>query len=141
VEKMTPRAMVEAYPDLAAWVDSMFVEQTYYSGLHYAFLQQLADKNIAGAWESFAGRALAVWGKADFISGEEDHALIARIVNARSPGNGEFVALDNSDHGFYEAATPEESFASWGQPGRALNPAIVTLLREWSDRALAGPKD
>jgi hypothetical protein len=58
-------------------------------------------------------------------------------VNARRAGFGEFVALEASDHGFYRAATPEESFAQWGTPGRLLNPAIVETLREWSERAIA----
>lgn len=134
VEKMTPSEMLAAHPDLQAWVDSSFVEQTYYSGLHYRFLQQIAEKNLAAAWEAYPGYALAIWGKSDFISGKEDHALIAAIVEAHNAGHGEFVALQDADHAFCVAATPEESLAEWGQPGREANGAIVGLLREWAAR-------
>lgn len=131
---MTPDELANARPEMSGWVDSTFVERKYSSGLHYTFLRQLNAKNVAAAWTAFPGWALAIWGKSDFISGEGDHALVAHIVNARNPGRGEFVALENSDHGFYEAATFEESIQSWGKPGRPLNTAIVETLRAWSEK-------
>ncbi|MFN0151870.1 MAG: alpha/beta fold hydrolase [bacterium] len=131
---MTPDELATARPEMSAWVDSTFVERKYSSGLHYNFLRQLNSKNLAAAWEAFPGWALAVWGRSDFISGEADHALVAQIVNARNAGRGEFVVLENSDHGFYEAMTFEESIANWGKPGRRLNPAIVETLRAWSEK-------
>ncbi len=133
-EKMSPKEMVRQHPELRGWVEESFTDETYYSGLHYRFLQQLSDKNLAAAWEAFPGSVLAVWGKADFLSGEVDHRLIARIANARRAGSGEFIALDDSDHGFFKAGSAEESFKGWGNWGRERNWAIVSVLRDWAAR-------
>ncbi len=137
---LTPQQAIEQEPPLRAWADSNLTRDTYYGGLHYRFVRQLAAKSLGGAWAAFPGYALALWGRADFISGEEDHELIARILNRTHPGHGEFRALDGIDHGFYRAADRKESFAKWGKPGEEFNPEIVAVLREWSDRVAAAAK-
>jgi hypothetical protein len=138
IEKMTPSEMLAAHPNMQSWVDSSLVEGKYTSGLHYTFVQQLTDKNLAAAWDAWAlasaGHALAMWGSAEFITGRDDHELIARIVNARAPGRAEVVVFDGVDHGFFEAATPAASFAEWGKPGRTQSPRILEALRAWSER-------
>jgi len=134
---LAPREAIEKEPALRTWVDSSLTRETYYGGLHYRFVRQLAAKNLGAAWTAFPGYALALWGRSDFISGEADHQLVARIVNRAHPGHGEFRALDGIDHGFYRAADQKESFAKWGQPGSEFNPEIVAALREWSDRVTA----
>ena len=131
---LAPRQAIEREPSLRAWVDSSMTQDTYWSGLHYRFVQQLASKNLGAAWTAFPGHALAIWGRSDFISGEADHQLIARIVNRAHPGHGEFRALEGSDHGFYRMKDQKESFEKWGRPGSEFNPEIVAVLREWSDR-------
>ena len=138
---LAPGEAIEKEPALRTWVDSSLTRETYYGGLHYRFVQQLAAKNLGAAWTAFPGHALALWGRADFISGEEDHRLIARIVNRAHPGHGEFLALDGIDHGFYRAADQKESFEKWNRPGAEFNPEIVTALREWSDRVAARAGD
>jgi pimeloyl-ACP methyl ester carboxylesterase len=138
---LAPREAIGKEPALRRWVDSSLTHETYYGGLHYRFVQQLAAKNLGAAWTEFPGYALALWGRADFISGEEDHRLIARIVSRAHPGHGEFMALDGIDHGFYRAADQKESFEKWGRPGAEFNPEIIAALREWSDRVAARTGD
>ena len=129
---MTPEQTLAEHPELARWFRESLVDMKYTSGLHYRFVQQLAAKNPALAWQNFEGYALAAWGKAEFISGEGDHRLIADIVNRHHPGHGRFVAVDDSDHGFYRAKDAADSFANWGRPGREVNPAFANLLSEWA---------
>ena len=83
---------------------------------------------------------LAIWGKADFASNEDDHALIARIVNRDHPGQGTFLAMDGIDHGFNRAVTRRESFerGQSRQPGQ-FNPAILDVCRAWVDKTAASP--
>lgn len=138
---LTPREAIEREPSLRAWVDSAMTRETYYAGLHYRFVRQLASKSLGAAWSAFPGYALALWGRSDFISGEMDHQLIARIVNRAHPGHGEFRALDGSDHGFYRASDQRASYETWGRPGAEFNPEIVAVLREWSDRVAARSPD
>jgi hypothetical protein len=95
-----------------------------------------SSRNLGAAWTEFTGYALAIWGRSDFISGEDDHRLIARIVNRSHPGHGEFRALDGIDHGFYRRSDQKESFENWGRPGSEFNPEIVAVLRE-SNRVAA----
>jgi hypothetical protein len=102
------------------------------------YFQQLLTKSIGQAWQRFDGHALALWGKSDFISGEDDHALIARIVNSSHPGHGQFLALDAIDHGFYQSPSREESFKSFRKPDREFNPAFLDALREWSTKVCGG---
>lgn len=141
-EGLDPGAALARRPSLRAWEDSSLTQATYYSGLHYRFVQQLAAKNLGRAWERFTGDALALWGQADFISGREDHRLIAEIVNRTHPGHGEFREVEASDHGFFRMNDMPDSFAHWGKPGAEFNPAIVGVLREWSERvAGAGARE
>jgi hypothetical protein len=134
---LSPAEVGAKHPELKAVVDGTFQEGEYYSGCHYTFFRQLANKNVAAAWEKFPGRVLAAWGKSDFISAEDDHRLIAQIVNKQHPGHGEFVVLEGIDHVLNRAATPEESFAAHGKPGAAFNDLIVKTLREWSTKVIS----
>ena len=111
-EGLTPEQTAAKYPELRPMIEGSFEGGTYYSGCHYTFFRQLANKNVAAAWEKYDGNVLAIWGKADFISAEDDHALIAKIVNRWHPGHARFLALDGIDHVLHKASSPEESFAT-----------------------------
>jgi dienelactone hydrolase len=134
---MTPEQTLAEHPELERWFRDSLVEMKYTSGLHYRFVQQLAAKNTAQAWQNFDGYALAAWGAAEFISGQDDHRLIAEFVNARHPGHGRFEVVEQSDHGFYRAQDAKDSFAHWGRPGREVNPAFANLLAEWAREVVA----
>jgi pimeloyl-ACP methyl ester carboxylesterase len=133
-EKMSPKEIIARYPRLGASVEQTITDDQYFVDRSLTFFRQLADKNLGAAWESFDGHALAIWGKADFVSNEDDHALIARIVNRDHPGRGTFLALEGIDHGFNRAASPRESFERGraGRPGE-FNPAILEACRVWVD--------
>ncbi|HET7250141.1 MAG TPA: alpha/beta fold hydrolase [Gemmatimonadales bacterium] len=135
-EGLSPREMSERHPELAPWVDSSMTNATYYAGCHYRFFQQLAAKNLAAAWARYPGYVLSLYGRSDFLSGEEDHALIARIVNQAHPGHARFQAIDGIDHAFRREATQAGSFATWGQPGAPFDDRVVQALRAWSDEVV-----
>jgi pimeloyl-ACP methyl ester carboxylesterase len=137
-EGKTPEEIAAAHPELRGRLDESLAEGKYYAGRHYAFFRQLAGKNLAEAWEKFDGHALAVWGKSDFVTSGDDHALIARIVNHAHPGRGTYLALDGIDHGFYGASSPEESFGRSGQPGEP-HPGFLDALRGWVAKRVDEP--
>lgn len=132
-EKLSPEETAAKNEHLAAWVESTFQEGKYFSGCHYKFFQQLADRALGEAWADFPGQVLSLWGEADFIAGSADHALIAEIVNRSHPGRAEYRILKGIDHNFNTAATPVESRSRFGQPGGRFNPQIVETLRAWSE--------
>jgi uncharacterized protein len=134
-EKKAPKEIVERYPHLRDRLDQTITEDRYFFDRSLTFYRQLASKNLGAAWESFAGYALAIWGKADYVSNEDDHALIARIVNRNHPGQARFVALEGIDHGCNRAASRDESFqrGQSRQPGE-FNPAVLELARAWTEK-------
>jgi pimeloyl-ACP methyl ester carboxylesterase len=139
-EKKSPKEIIERYPNLRERLEQTITEDRYFFDRSLTFFRQLADKNLGAAWESFGGRALAIWGKADFVSNEDDHALIARIVNRDHPGHGTFVSMDGIDHGFNRAGSPRASFerGQASEPGE-FNPAILDICRTWVLKAAAQP--
>ena len=139
-DNKSPKEIIELYPHLRERIEQNITEEKYFFDRSLKFYRQLAAKNLGLAWESFSGHALAIWGRADFVSNEDDHALIARIVNQEHPGHGTFVAMDGIDHGFNRAATRLESFDR-GQSGRPaeFNPAILDVCREWVEKTAAPP--
>jgi dienelactone hydrolase len=131
-DKLSPKEIVTRYPHLRERIEQTITEDRYFVDRSLTFFRQLADKNLGAAWESFGGHALAIWGKSDFVSNEDDHALIARIVNRDHPGLGTFLAMDGIDHGFHRASSRRESFQRLrtSEPGE-FNPAILDVCREW----------
>ena len=77
-EKLPPKTIAERYPALRERLAQTITDDRYYVDRSLTFFRQLADKNLGAAWEAFDGHVLAIWGKADFVSNEDDHALIAR---------------------------------------------------------------
>ncbi len=131
-EGLSPSEIVVQHPKLKEQVEERYAEGKYHAATHYEYFRQLAAKNLAEAWEKFGGMTLAAWGKADFISGEEDHALIARIINRAHPGRGVFLALDGIDHGFNRASSQDDSFNNFRKPDREYNPVFLDALRDWA---------
>jgi pimeloyl-ACP methyl ester carboxylesterase len=131
-DKLAPREIAEKYPDLREHVANVSSNGISVFDRHYTFFGQLASKDLGGAWAKLGGHALAMWGKADFISGESDHALIASIVNLDHPGHGTFAAIDGADHGFHRASSFQDARKRSSPP--EFNPAVLETLRTWAER-------
>lgn len=93
-----------------------------------AFWQQLYRLDIPALWSGYSGKALAVWGKADYISVREEHRNIAYLVNKAHPGNGTFLELDGCDHGMHSVASMQ--LAAQGQAA-GYNPAVSEAIGKW----------
>jgi pimeloyl-ACP methyl ester carboxylesterase len=138
-DHLTPKEVLEKYPDLRERVEAIFPDGRTLGGRGLAFYEQLAAKDPGEAWEAFDGHVLVLWGRADFVSLEEDHALIARIINRVQPGNGTFLALDGIDHGFKKATSPRQSMTRGGKPGE-FNPSVLEACRAWVEKTLDRPR-
>jgi uncharacterized protein len=106
-------------------------------GRPVAFWAQLSNYNFPSYWAKVDAHVLALWGSSEFITTEEDHPLIAEVVNKAQPGRGKYVRLEESDHGFKKTASIEDSFRRWGQPGE-FNPNVVEALKAWTKEVLGG---
>jgi pimeloyl-ACP methyl ester carboxylesterase len=65
--------------------------------------------NIPQAWKPFAGKALFLWGSADYVSAKEDHEILTKTVNYFHPGQASFVEVKNSDHDMLTAGSFQEA--------------------------------
>ena len=90
------------------------------------FWSQLYDMNIPSNWSNYKGKVLAAWGQTDFISTRQEHEYIAETVNKNHKGNGTFVMVPNSSHGFENAA----SFAE-ARNKNPYNPAAQEIFYNW----------
>lgn len=141
-EKKSPKEVIERFPDLRDRIEQNITEGRYFFDRSLTFYRQLASKNLGAAWDSFDGFTLAIWGKADYVSNQDDHALIARIVNRNHPGHATFVALDGIDHGCNKAASWEESFKrGQSQQPAVFNPAVLEVCRIWTEKTTAKAAD
>ncbi len=139
-DKLSLNEIAERHPELRSRLAQNYTEGKYFFDRSVTFYRQLADKNLGAAWEAFGGFALALWGKGDFVSNEDDHALIARIVNRDDPGRGTFLAMDDIDHGFNRAASRQVSF----ERGRLRKPAefnraIIDVALAWAQKISKSP--
>jgi hypothetical protein len=134
VEKKSPTEITTAHPELKPAVDQFVSNGQLIFGKHYRFFQQLGDLHPGDYWSKVDARVLALWGKSDFVSGGDDHALIEKIVNRTHPGLGKYQALEGIDHGFNRAASPAESQNRAPGTGE-LDPQIITALRQWLEGA------
>jgi uncharacterized protein len=134
-EKKSPKEISENHPHLRDRLEQNITEDRYFFDRSLTFYRQLADKNLGAAWDSFGGHVLAIWGKADYVSNEDDHALIARIVNRGHPGHATFLAMEGIDHGCNRAASRNESFVRGQsrQPGE-FNPLVLGVSRTWAEK-------
>jgi len=134
--KMKPEEVIAKYPNLAPSVNEVAPNGLMY-GRPVDFWAQLAGYNFPEYWTKVDAHVLALWGDSEFITTEEDHPLIAEVVNSARPGKGKYVKLEGSDHGFKKTTSMRDSFARWGQPGGEFNPNVVEALKAWTKEVLA----
>jgi dienelactone hydrolase len=134
IERKAPEKAVEGHPELEELRREMIADGTHIYGRNLAFLRQVAALPTSEYWSKVDAAVLAAWGKADYVSTETDHRMIADLVNRRHAGRGTFLALEGMDHGFSRASSPEERFrqARSGGPSE-FNPGIIEALRAWAD--------
>ncbi len=134
--RMKPDEVIAKFPKLAAAVRDLTPGGLMY-GRPVDFWAQLSNYNYPAYWAKVDANVLAIWGACEFITTEEDHPLIAEVVNRARPGKGKYVRLENSDHGFKKTESMADSFRRWGQAGE-FNPNVVDALKAWTKEVLGG---
>jgi pimeloyl-ACP methyl ester carboxylesterase len=114
-------------PDVAAvWPGEKDVDHLY--GRPLKFYEQLQQLNLAAAWSRVKVPTLVLHGQFDWIMSREDPELIARFVNANTPGAARFVEVPELGHTFQHYRSMADAFAGKSQP---FNPKVVLLLTDW----------
>lgn len=92
-----------------------------------AYNDELYALNIPGAWAPFRGRALFLWGAADYIASREDHDILAATVDHYHQGHAEMQVIPNATHGMDWA---DDFMQARTDPG-PYNPAVHQVVLKW----------
>ena len=92
-----------------------------------AYNQELYSFNIPALWKSYNGKALLLWGTADYIASQDDHEMIAAAINYYHPGNAAVKTVQNADHGML---TAQNFAAAKNNPG-IYNQEVTEAVWNW----------
>jgi hypothetical protein len=98
-------------------------------GRPFAFHQQAQRADWAAAWSKVNAPVLAMYGEYDWFESRDATSLIARIINARSPGRGTYAEVPRMNHHFAEFSSAEAAFAE--KDGRVNPEPAVTVMLAW----------
>ena len=93
---------------------------------------QLSELNIAQQWKEYNGYVLSIWGEADRASMENEHQLIANIVNKNHPKKGTFIKISRTDHKMCLRNAQDTNVE------RDFNPQIAESIYEWINKVRGG---
>ncbi len=102
-EDNSPAQIFSQQPQLNEIADSVAWVEQYNSlfGRHYSFVAELARINIMALWQQVEAPTLVLWGRGDYIAGEEEQQLIHRALQQRNvDASIEYV---DSDHYWRES--------------------------------------
>lgn len=113
-------------------------------GRHYKFMADLAHQPLAKAWRDSRTNVLSLYGESDLVAVfDEDHRLIADVVNHYRPGTARYVEVAGTDHGMTLVGSREEfrrRTAEADQPPTGnFNPAVGRIVAEWIRESMAKP--
>jgi pimeloyl-ACP methyl ester carboxylesterase len=126
----TPASIVTERPDLAAASKRVIgLEGDSHYGRPLAFQWQAQRQDWAAAWSRIDAPVLALLGEYDWFEDPRSAELIARIVNRRRAGLGEFRLVHRLDHHFSRFDSAEAAFKDVGgvpDPG-----PILEIMLPW----------
>lgn len=93
---------------------------------------QLQEVNVPAEWSRYDGFLLSLWGEFDIASLEEDHRMIAHIVEKKNPGKAVFMRVPQADHGMRWATSYHEVVAPY-------NPVIGHIVAQWIQTITQNP--
>lgn len=127
-EKLTPGEVLRRKPHLRdAWYEGP--EHMY--GRSAAFFHQLQELNLEEAWSQVDVPTLAIHGEYDWIMSEEDHQIIADLVDRSRPGAGRFESIPGMDHNYLVYDSAQKAFdGEGGEFAESIVPLILNWLQE-----------
>lgn len=104
-------------------------------GRPFAFHQQAQRADWATAWSKVKSPVLAMYGEYDWFESRDATSLIARIINAKSPGRGTYAEVPRMNHHFAEFTSAEAAFAE--KEGRVNPEPAVEVMLAWLEKIFA----
>ncbi|WP_119681110.1 PDZ domain-containing protein [Indioceanicola profundi] len=112
-------------------------------GRHYSYWHQLPEQPLTAAWRDTLAETLVLHGAEDAAAvNDEDHRLIAEVVNHYRPGTACYVEFLETDHGMDRVGSRGEvrqEARTQGEEPAAGNPRVAEVLADWVAATLAKP--
>jgi hypothetical protein len=144
--RQSPAAIAAESPEKAARLREVLAwdggERTM--GRHFKFMQDLAHVAAIPAWRDTRSNVLTMYGKSDFAAlWDEDHRLIADMVNHYRPGTARFVDFDRTGHGMQMEGTMAEirarNIAQAPAEQAPFNDEVPRALVQWIRESMGRP--
>jgi pimeloyl-ACP methyl ester carboxylesterase len=133
----TPAQIAASDPQLGGvWSRIVGTSATGHYGRPFAFHSQAQRADWARAWSRVNAPALAMFGEYDWFESRDATSLIARIVNAKTPGRGTYVEIPRMNHHFEVFDSPQTAFAE--KNGKVDAAAAVRPMLEWLANVVKG---
>jgi pimeloyl-ACP methyl ester carboxylesterase len=91
VEKQSPEQIVKDMPECKDSVSTFSVSAAY--------LQQIADLNLAVEWKKVDFSVLVTWGTSDPTTSAEENRYLVEIINSFHPGRATYLEFPGMGHG------------------------------------------
>jgi pimeloyl-ACP methyl ester carboxylesterase len=136
IHNQTPAQIAAADAMLAAvWPRIVGTTANDHYGRPFAFHQQAQKADWAAAWSKVNAPVLALYGEYDWFESRDATSLIARIVNAKSPGRGTFVEIPRMNHHFAQYPSSTTAFAE--KDGQVNPEPAVRVMLDWLKRIVS----
>ena len=129
IDKKTLGDVWRRWPEQREPTQGLEHDENHIATRGMGFFHDLQELNLARAWQESSGAVLALHGEYDWVASEQDHRLIADIVNARTPGAGSSITLPRVDHGFTRHASLQDSVQALGRGEWAED--LPTTVMQW----------
>lgn len=136
IEGRTPAQIAASDPALGpVWSRIVGTSADGQYGRPFSFHRQAQKADWAAAWSRVRAPVLALYGQYDWFESHDAASLIARIVNAKSPGRGTFVEVPGMNHHFEVYPSAEAAFKE--ERGQVNPDPAVDVMLDWLQRVLA----
>ncbi len=130
IDAQTPAQIATAEPTLSGvWGNIVGTSPDAHYGRPFAFHQQAQRADWAEAWSRVRAPVLMAFGEYDWFESEDAASLATRIVNAKSPGRGTFVAVPGMNHHFEIFKSAKDAFDE--KNGRVDPAPAVEPMLKW----------
>ncbi len=120
VSQASPTDIVEKYPWTA---DNMYVYP-----MSFPYFQQIAMIDITSLWLRTNAYVLTIHGSSDYVTDPNDHEQIAKLINSKYQGKGQYIEIQGIDHWLNKAQSPKESYF---QLGGTFEPRIIPVITNY----------
>lgn len=102
--------IINNVPDLAEYAKAASPDGVNLSVRSIEYMKQANDANFCDYWTRTGdAKVLSIFGSDDFIALKEDQALVAAVINEKTPGRGTFQILPGTDHLFRKTTSMADS--------------------------------